>query len=97
MSKKASTITRLDYWRRLKGLTTEALGEQLGVKQPTASRYCRGRQHPQNADVRKAIFDLTDGYCHAGNFDELVDAETGAPAALSPVHRASGDQSQVTS
>ncbi|MGB3625207.1 MAG: helix-turn-helix transcriptional regulator [Henriciella sp.] len=97
MSKKTSPITRLDYWRRANGLTTRELGRRLGVAQMTAWRYCAGKQHPQYRDTRCRLELVTDGVCDAANYADPVDPETGEAieaAALSEIHRDSGDQSK---
>jgi hypothetical protein len=90
MSEKPSQRTRLDFWRRQQGLTTEALGRLLGTAQMTAWRYCQPlsgkHQHPQCPLVRQRIETVTKGACNAANYTDLVDAETGEALADPSTH-----------
>lgn len=80
----ARVVTRLDRARLMAGLTHEQLSEKLGLARAGARRYCLLPNNPQasksiDRDLREAIVEWSDGEIHGGNYDELVDLETGHP------------------
>jgi hypothetical protein len=77
-----SVVTRLDRARRLAGLTHEQLSAKLGLARAGARRYCLPPENPQSSksidrELREALVRWSGGKIHGGNYDELVDLETG--------------------
>lgn len=83
----ARVVTRLDRARLMAGLTHEQLSVKLGLARTGARRYCLPPNNPQasksiDRELREALVEWSDGEVHGGNYDELVDLETGEPAEL---------------
>lgn len=71
-----STITKVEFWRRRKRLSYEALATKLGVKMQTAWRYCLAPGHKEHRRPGRGPADklkrLTDGAVHAGNYADPI-------------------------
>lgn len=71
MAEIARKTTRLDAFRRARGMTLEQLAGAVGRKQPQAQRWCAGATQPRK-DAADQIVRLTHGLIHAGNYAELI-------------------------
>ncbi len=71
-------ITRLEQFRRTHNHTYESLGKLLGVRGPTAWRYCLPPDHERHQapaqSVRARLLKATNGECDMSNFDDLFEA-----------------------
>ena len=77
MASEKTYETRLNAARKARGWSHAELGRRLGVTRQTALAYCKGRRAPRSAVVRRRLKAAFDGAVDAGNFDELIDPETG--------------------
>lgn len=75
-------MTRLEAYRKLKGMTLAQLGMAIGRTQPQAGRYCKPRSDPGHNvpkwPVAEAIKNLTFGVIHAGNYADLISEDDAA-------------------
>jgi transcriptional regulator with XRE-family HTH domain len=75
-------MTRLEAYRKLKGLTLAQLGAAIGRTQPQAGRYCKPRSAPGHNvpqwRVGETIKKLTHGVIDLGNYADEIEADEAA-------------------
>lgn len=76
------TITRIDFWRDMNGWNYEELGEQLGVSQQAAWRYCQLPGHKYHRrpahGIAVKLRQLSNGKVTAGNCSDVLTIEAEA-------------------
>lgn len=65
----------LDEYRRQEGLSLEKLGENIGVSEETARRYCLPEDHPMsrmpNRELLRTIYKVSGGQVTPNDFVAL--------------------------